>query len=289
MAKVSKEIQTAAIIPAFNEGPRISGVIHASLLSECIDAVVVIDDGSSDYTADLANFAIKSLEGNYSKPIELESHKQNMGKTEALITGIARACEIGGTALKTLVFLDADSSPIWSRDTRENMKLWQVGISKMSANPAQLLTPELLQGRNEAFVTLLARYIDEIAEPVVSGREIMRVGMYQRNVITDTLLTLLQQGGHGGNRAIPRDVWEDFITEIDNRDIELDGWEIEGALTSYVSKLRKQDPTLQQGAFMMHGIVNVGSRVKAGNFFSGMNRMRKIHTQAARGLTRFRS
>ena len=176
MTEVSKEIKTAAIIPAFNEGPRIGSVIHAASRSELIDAVVVVDDGSSDFTSGLANFAIKSLDGN-SKPIELVVHKQNKGKTEALKTGITQACEIGGTALKTLVFLDADSSPIWSRDTRENMKLWQIGLSKMSANPAQLLTPDLLQGRNDAFVFDDENVRAQLKSPVQSST------VAQRNVM----------------------------------------------------------------------------------------------------------
>lgn len=137
-------------------------------------------------------------------------------------------------------FLDADYSPIWSRDTAENMKLWQTAINKLAAKPtAQGVT----EGRENAFITLLARYIDEIAKPVADGEKSMSIGMYERNVFTDTLLNLTGWGGHAGNRAIRLADREAMMESFAEKGLRVSGW-------------RGEDTS----SFIMRGVVNVGSR-----------------------------
>lgn len=279
MAKVTENV---AIILTFNEESRVGNVVRASLRAELIDAVIVVDDGSRDKSVSSVNMAIET-EPDTDKEFSLVSHSYNMGKTETLMTGVKHAKELGGTALSTLVFLDADSSPIWSRDTKDNMKLWQLAVHSLSGTLREPLSPETSQGREEAFITLLARYIDEIVEPVQSGKEILRSGMYQRNVLTDTLLTLVGWGGHAGNRAMPLELWEGMLKEIEARGEHLGEWEIEGAINAYS---KNQDG--KQGIFMMHGVVNVGSRVKAGGMLAGIKRMSRIHHQAINGTAKLR-
>lgn len=138
-----------------------------------------------------------------------------------------------------------------------------------------LLSEEVMEGRSESFTTLLARYIDEIVEPVHEDREMMRTGMYQRNVVTDTMLALLddsKRGGHAGNRAVRLSLWESLFEECAQKGITVEGWEIEAALNEHVAGQ-------ETGTFMMYGVVNVGSRVKAGGLLKGIVRMGKIHGQ----------
>ncbi len=87
--------RTSLIIPALNEASRISHVIEVGLSSEAIDEVVVVDDGSTDGTADVAR----------EFDVELVEHPDNQGKFEALHTGSLVARELGA---KSLLFLDAD-------------------------------------------------------------------------------------------------------------------------------------------------------------------------------------
>jgi glycosyltransferase involved in cell wall biosynthesis len=68
-----------ALIPAFNEAPHIAAVVEGA--RKHLDSVVVIDDGSSDGTAELARGAGAHC---------LES-KGNFGKASALHLGIAYA------------------------------------------------------------------------------------------------------------------------------------------------------------------------------------------------------
>ena len=70
-------IRTAALIPAFNEACSIANVIGG--VRDLVDAVVVVDDGSTDGTADVARAAGAYLLG----------HDTNRGKGFAIRTGLA--------------------------------------------------------------------------------------------------------------------------------------------------------------------------------------------------------
>ena len=80
------------LIPAWNEASRISPILEAFRDSQ---TVLVVDDGSSDDTAEVARGA----------GVEVVIHPQNMGKGVALSTGFAWALERGYDAVLTL---DAD-------------------------------------------------------------------------------------------------------------------------------------------------------------------------------------
>ena len=82
-----------AVVPAYNEGRAIAAVVR-----ECqrhADGVVVVDDASSDDTAERA-----ALPG-----VDVLRHPINLGQGAALQTGIARALALGATHVATL---DAD-------------------------------------------------------------------------------------------------------------------------------------------------------------------------------------
>lgn len=274
------EIQTVAIIPAYNEATTVGVVVAAALCAESIDAVVVVDDGSVDNTGVEASIAANVTPGAY-KPFDLITHRHNEGKTEALMSGIDRARELGSASLSTLVLLDADSSPIWSRDTSDNMKLWQLAINRLAGMSVDTLDEKTLIGREPVFTSLLARYIDEITQPVISGKVKMRMGMYERNVVTDTFLTIVNWGGHAGNRAVRLIDWDEMLQCIEEKGATIRGWEIEAALNTFIDDS-------ETSSFVMRGVVNVGSRRKAGSMYKGLLRMAKIHSQAVKGALKFR-
>lgn len=264
--------EAVAIIPAYNEQTTVGSVVRSALAAECIDHVVVVDDGSDDSTSLEASLAFESL-GLPPSVFTLERHESNWGKTEALQKGVEIAKDIGQASLTTLVFLDADTSPIWSRETQANMKLWQSAARKLGGrNP---LPQAVMDGRQDAFESLLARYIDEIAMPVLRRDAVMSAGMYERNTVLDTLLSVFdrsQNGGHAGNRAVSLHAWDGLAEACSEAGVELSGWEIEAALNEY---LRAQPTT----TMMMYGMVNVGSRVKTGGVIAGVRRMLQIHSQ----------
>lgn len=279
-----KTPETIAVIPAFNEESTIGGVVRAALRASLVNGVILVDDGSTDNTLEKAKEAAEvECTVGPQKPFYTHAQDQNYGKTETLQIGVEKYAKVmGGEALKTLVFLDADSSPIWSRDTTDNMKLWQKYLYKIFGEEAA--PSDIMADRHEAFITLLAQYIDEIVRPVALGEQVMRTGMYQRNIVTDTILAVAdkdKKGGHAGNRAISLDVWNGLADESRSRGITLSRWQIESALNAYT------DGQIT-GTFMMYGVVNVGSRVKAGGFFHGLKRMAEIHGQAPKTSSLFR-
>ncbi len=85
-------MKVSCIIPAYNEGPRIAAV--TSVLSKCdfVDEVLVVNDGSSDNTAQAAR----------ATGTEVLSLPVNMGKGAAVSRGIS------ATSGDVVLLLDAD-------------------------------------------------------------------------------------------------------------------------------------------------------------------------------------
>jgi glycosyltransferase involved in cell wall biosynthesis len=108
-----------ALVPGYNEGPRIAAVVDAA--REHVP-VIVVDDGSTDGTADEARKAGATV-------IE---QRPNQGKGAALRTGFRRALEDGADAILTL---DADGQ----HDPAEIPSF----LAAWSAEPA----PDLVIGR----------------------------------------------------------------------------------------------------------------------------------------------
>lgn len=86
-------MRTIAVIPCYNEGPRVAEVVRA--VAARVDVVVAVDDGSRDDTA--AALA--------ASPCVLLKHRVNLGKAAALKTGLLASLRLSPDAL---VLLDAD-------------------------------------------------------------------------------------------------------------------------------------------------------------------------------------
>lgn len=93
LAKLKGDNQISCIIPAWNEEKNISKVIKVVKDFPSFDEVIVVDDGSTDQTAEI----VKKY-----KNIKLISHQKNLGKTAAVLTGISES------AGNLIVLLDAD-------------------------------------------------------------------------------------------------------------------------------------------------------------------------------------
>lgn len=85
--------KVSCIIPAFNEAPRIASILAVVAGHPLVDEVIVIDDGSTDGTADM----LRSFKG--VTPVILE---KNGGKSAAVMRGIQLARN------DTVMLIDAD-------------------------------------------------------------------------------------------------------------------------------------------------------------------------------------
>jgi glycosyltransferase involved in cell wall biosynthesis len=90
----------AVVIPAKDEAERIAITVRAALGIEGVGLVVVVDDGSSDGTAEQAAAA----------GAQVVSHERNRGKAAAMETGAARVTVLDAAAdrPRALLFIDAD-------------------------------------------------------------------------------------------------------------------------------------------------------------------------------------
>jgi len=85
-------MKVSAIVPAYNEAERISAVIRPLKEAESVDEIIVVDDGSTDGTAEVAR----------SLGVEVICLPENRGKAAALDAGVRRAKN------DVFIFLDAD-------------------------------------------------------------------------------------------------------------------------------------------------------------------------------------
>jgi glycosyltransferase involved in cell wall biosynthesis len=92
----------AVVIPAYNEADRIGATVTAAKTLPGVDAIVVVDDGSHDATADVAREA----------GVRVLRYARNHGKAMAMAVGALEIAEIDrrhpADGPRHLLFLDAD-------------------------------------------------------------------------------------------------------------------------------------------------------------------------------------
>lgn len=88
-------VKVAALVPAYKAAPTLPALLPRLLAHFAPEAILVVDDGSGDGTAEAAR----------AYGVEVLVHPENAGKGTALMTGAVRAQELGFTHL---LCLDAD-------------------------------------------------------------------------------------------------------------------------------------------------------------------------------------
>src|SRR5690242_11921144 len=141
----------AAIIPAKDEGERITATVRAVQGIADVDLVVVVDDGSGDDTAELATEA----------GAEVVRHSRNRGKAAAMATGadyVARQESVegrggDGDGRRPLLFVDGDLEES-AGNLRELLPPVLAGRADMTI---ATLPPQKTAGGGHGFVVRLAR------------------------------------------------------------------------------------------------------------------------------------
>ncbi|WP_331272293.1 glycosyltransferase [Motilibacter aurantiacus] len=97
---MSDSLPFAVVVPAHDEGERVAGTVRAAAALPGVDVVVVVDDGSEDATARVAEEAGALV----------VRHARNRGKAAALETGaeLVRALDRREGVRRHLLLLDAD-------------------------------------------------------------------------------------------------------------------------------------------------------------------------------------
>ncbi len=184
------EPQVAAIIPAYNEARRIGAVLEVlrgvSLLSE----IIVVDDGSTDDTAEVVRRAAAA-----DPRLRLVRHEKNLGKGQAIFTACAT------TRAPYLLLLDAD-------------------LQGLTPSHVEALIRPLLEGRADMTLGVFrgGRFNTDLSHwltPWLSGQRCLRAELLQdvhREAAAgygfETALTVaVAQKGYRTRRVPLRGVW----------------------------------------------------------------------------------
>ena len=136
----------AAIIPCKDEADRIAATVGAVLALPGVDRVVVVDDGSSDQTAAVADAA----------GADVVVHARNAGKAAALDTGVRhlRGLEAAdGHSPRHLLFVDGDLE-----ESAANLQVLLPPVLEGRADMTiATLPPQKVAGGGHGFVVRLAR------------------------------------------------------------------------------------------------------------------------------------
>ncbi|QFG70066.1 glycosyltransferase family 2 protein [Ornithinimicrobium pratense] len=97
MPSSPRPLEVVAVIPAKDEEARIGITIAALEQIGSVGPVIVVDDGSTDQTAAVAE---------WTGGVEVVRHNRNRGKAAAMTTGAARAAELAPGV--PVLFVDAD-------------------------------------------------------------------------------------------------------------------------------------------------------------------------------------
>ncbi len=156
--------ELSIVVPCFNEGEAIGAVLGRlrsyleSLEPRVASEIVVVDDGSSDSTADV----LQAFSVTYATGVRIVTHPVNRGLTQAMRTGAAHATK------SVVVFMDADLS--YAPETIGAL----VAAKEHARAAVAIASPYMPGGRvgNVPFVRLAASRVANALLSLTVGRRI---------------------------------------------------------------------------------------------------------------------
>lgn len=142
-------VKTAAIVPAYNEEQNIGKVLSALTSSPLIDEVVVVSDGSTDRTAEVAQ----------KYPVKVIDLPANVGKGGAMRIGA------NNTEAEVLLFVDADLIGLTGRHIADMLEPVKNGRAAMTVGVFE-------EGR-------LATDLAQKIAPFLSGQRVILRSVFQ--------------------------------------------------------------------------------------------------------------
>lgn len=197
----------AVIIPAYNEEGRIGRVISAALRAKLVSEIIVVSDGSTDGTAEVAR----------SLGVRVVELARNMGKGGAMKAGLT------ATSADVVAFIDADLvglmpehvdqliRPVVSGEADATLGVFEGG--RTSTTLAQKLTPGL-SGQRAVRAALVRGVPMEDARfgvEVLLNRHLASCGARVKRVVLHGVSQVMKEekrGGLKGFTARLRMYWE---------------------------------------------------------------------------------
>ena len=139
---VEQSRTVGVVIPAFNEAEHLQPVINTVLSTEWVQEIILVDDGSSDATLEIA----QRLAGRDSR-LEVIHLSRNQGKAAAMLAGVQAIHS------DLVIFLDADLVGLKPYHLQQLINLQKSGSCEMSvalfqigrafSNISQRIVPQL--------------------------------------------------------------------------------------------------------------------------------------------------
>ena len=171
-------------LPAYNEGLRLGQLLEkigqTFADNQLNYEIIVVDDGSSDDTADIATMASKEL------PVRLVKHKQNLGLSGALNTCLRTSVESGNPG-DIIITMDADDThppKIIDRLITAIDEGYDVAIASRYQHGSRVVGVPW----NRILLTIVASYMFRILMPIRGVRDYTcGYRAYKHSVLKDTI------------------------------------------------------------------------------------------------------
>lgn len=208
------KMPVSAIIPAYNEEKTVANVIHPLKQVPAVSEIIVVSDGSTDKTAEVAREA----------GAQVIVSETNKGKGGAMMLGVSHAQE------EVLLFLDAD------------------------------------------LIGLTPAHVEQLIEPVLSGRVEMAVGVFEHGRLATDVAQLVAPF-LSGQRALTKKL----LKQIGN--LEWARYGVEMALTKYAV-----EHDLQYEEVVLEDLSHVMKEEKLG-LWKGFQARMKMYWEIAKSLS----
>ncbi len=160
--RLEKMNKVSCIICAYNEEKGIGNVLRIVQNHRVIEEVIVVDDGSSDRTADIVRGC---------KKVKLITYKKNQGKSHALALGIIKAKN------KLIMLIDADLIGLKA----ENIAALALPVIKGEADVTMSLRQNNVVHHN-LLTVWVNRLVERIGLDFLSGERVLHKALLQAHV-----------------------------------------------------------------------------------------------------------
>jgi len=191
------------LIPAYNEAARLPAVLAAIVGHPWIDEVLVIDDGSTDGTPEVAR----------QHGARVLTMSPNGGKSAAVAAGIEQV------RTEIILLIDADLGGLTARHLSDLLMPLRTGLAGASVSlrsnaplPWRMIGLDYISGERALFTASLRPHLDRIRALRGFGLEVFLNGIWLKN--GDRIAIVPLPGVSSPSKRVKRGVWRGVLDDL---------------------------------------------------------------------------